>query len=478
MNYILQRNIWSFCFSIYHIIPIRSPQLVRPYSVFRIPSSSKKPSYEMEDPEEIVLIKNPYLHEQLFVGVIKFFGYGFGMLPALPHFISNGKVPTSKALSNQSYSYVEHGERVYRSHESKDQLITKFGDVKTLNQSIMRSAKLHPDRRCFGKRVLLNKKEEFDALNQKMVIKYSFGDFVWKTYEMVWNDVQNISRFLIDNHIDSQQNFALFANTSLEWLTMTLSLLNVSCPIVTVYPSLSDDAITYAFDLTKITGVLVDEKTLPRLMLIIDKLPHLKHVIISTHIEPVKTLPEKGSRSIEFNYFDNVLQYKSDTNPQSHEPQDTNALAVIMFTSGSSGIPKGVMISHKNILAVAASVQNNPAINKHHRYAAFLPSSHVFEFFMELAMLLFGSTIGFCTPLTLLDTSPMIQPGTKGDLVVFRPTFMIAVPLFLERVEKGIIQQLKLKSRIKQLLFQTCYSMKMFYRNYGFDTPILDRYPI
>ncbi|KAF1743920.1 hypothetical protein MXB_3661 [Myxobolus squamalis] len=100
-----------------------------------------------------------------------------------------------------------------------------------------------------------------------------------------------------------------------------------------------------------------------------------------------------------------------------------------------------------------------------------------------MALLSFGSTLGFCTPLTLLDTvrkiiniqSPMIKPGTKGDLLVLKPTIMIAVPLFLERLTKGVIENLRSKSRLKQLLYQNCYAMKIFYRKLGFKTPILDK---
>ncbi|KAF1741774.1 hypothetical protein MXB_1489 [Myxobolus squamalis] len=96
-----------------------------------------------------------------------------------------------------------------------------------------------------------------------------------------------------------------------------------------------------------------------------------------------------------------------------------------------------------------------------------------------MALLLFGSTLGFCAPNSLLDNvrgftyiqSPMIKPGTRGDLLVLRPTIMIVVP----RLAKGVLDNLRAKSRFKQLLYQTCYAMKRSYRKLGYDTPVMDK---
>ncbi|KAF1743261.1 hypothetical protein MXB_2906 [Myxobolus squamalis] len=131
-------------------------------------------------------------------------------------------------------------------------------------------------------------------------------------------------------------------------------------------------------------------------------------------------------------------------------------MALIMFTSGTTGTPKGVMISHKNIIAVTSGIKDIKPLTKYNIYAAFLPSAHIFEYYMEMALLAFGSTLGFCTPFTLLDKSPMIKAGTKGDLPILKPTVMIVVPY-------------------QQILYQTCYAIKIFYRKLGHETPIMDR---
>ncbi|KAF1744443.1 hypothetical protein MXB_5596 [Myxobolus squamalis] len=72
-------------------------------------------------------------------------------------------------------------------------------------------------------------------------------------------------------------------------------------------------------------------------------------------------------------------------------------------------------------------------------------------------MIGFGKTIGFATPRTLFDTSDMIITGTKGDLAVLKPNIIITVPLLLERIKNKVIEKVQCQSRLKRLIFQTCY---------------------
>lgn len=168
-----------------------------------------------------------------------------------------------------------------------------------------------------GKRRLINTSKEFDKINNKTIAKYTFGEFMWKSYSQVLNEVQNISQNLIDMGFNADKKMALFCNTSQEWLTMAISLVNISSPLVTVYPSLSDDSVLYAFNLTEVHGVMVDEKTLPRLLSLIDRLPSLKYIIYMTHIEIIDQEPKLPEGSlIKFVYIESLYKYAGNTDPR------------------------------------------------------------------------------------------------------------------------------------------------------------------
>lgn len=106
--------------------------------------------------------------------------------------------------------------------------------------------------------------------------------------------------------------------------------------------------------------------------------------------------------------------------------------AIIMYTSGSTGIPKGVLLSHKNVISVMKTFCDIVEIKPDDVFLAFLPLAHVFELLAESVCLLSGVPIGYSSPLTMIDSSSKIQKGSKGDASVLRPTCVTSVPVSFE----------------------------------------------
>lgn len=100
-----------------------------------------------------------------------------------------------------------------------------------------------------------------------------------------------------------------------------------------------------------------------------------------------------------------------------------------MYTSGSTGVPKGVLLSHTNVISVMKSFCDVVEIRPDDVFLAFLPLAHVFELLAESVCLLSGVPIGYSSPLTMIDSSSKIQRGSKGDASVLRPTCVTSVPV-------------------------------------------------
>lgn len=156
-------------------------------------------------------------------------------------------------------------------------------------------------------------------------------------------------------------------------------------------------------------------------------------------------------------------------------PPKGEDIAIIMYTSGSTGTPKGVLLSHKNCIATMKGFCDMVEIYPEDVLIGFLPLAHVFELVAESVCLMTGVSIGYSTPLTLIDTSSKIKRGCKGDASVLRPTCMTSVPLILDRISKGINDKVNSGSAFRKALFKFLYQYKVKWIQRGYQTPLIDK---
>lgn len=147
-----------------------------------------------------------------------------------------------------------------------------------------------------------------------------------------------------------------------------------------------------------------------------------------------------------------------------------------MYTSGTTGVPKGVMISHRNLVAAnAGQCRAIDKLNEADVYVAYLPLAHVLELSAEIGCLTYGVAVGYSSPLTLMDISSKVKRGCKGDLSVLRPTLMAVVPTICDRLYKGIVDKVNGSPPWFQALFHLMVQRKRDKLESGYNSPFLNR---
>ncbi|XP_050207048.1 long chain acyl-CoA synthetase 8 isoform X2 [Mercurialis annua] len=321
------------------------------------------------------------------------------------------------------------------------------------------SCKKHSQYRFLGVRKQISREfiEAGDGSGKKFE-KLHLGEYEWQTYGQVFDRACNFASGLIGLGHDQDARAAIFSDTRAEWFIALQGCMRQNVTVVTIYSSLGDEALIHSLNETQVQTLICDSKLLKKLAAISSKLTAIKNIIYFEDGE--SAIPESMS-DWTVSSISEVEKLGKDK-PLPPSLPSKNAVAVIMYTSGSTGLPKGVIITHGNIVATTAGVMSViPKIGTNDVYMAYLPLAHVLELAAECVMLTSGCAIGYSSALTLTDTSNKIKKGTKGDASVLKPTLMAAVPAILDRVREGVQKKVDAKGGLAKQLFNIAYKRRL-----------------
>ncbi len=210
--------------------------------------------------------------------------------------------------------------------------------------------------------------------------------------------------------------------------------------------------------------------------------PNLSKCIVFESPSPAQRSDKKNSRvsdKVESILFRQLIsdgkRAADDGSLPPRVPPTEKDCAIIMYTSGSTGQPKGVMLSHRNLVSAFSALVNIAKFSSRDRYIGYLPLAHVLEMLAETACLVYGIKIGYSSANTLTNKSSKVKAGCKGDANLLRPTLMCSVPLILERIYKSIVETMKRQGWAAEELFHYFVRYKMKWADRGFDTPLLNK---
>ncbi len=277
--------------------------------------------------------------------------------------------------------------------------------------------------------------------------KFPIGDALVTKQDGVWvktstqeyvAKANTISRALLRMGIQKNDKIAIISsNNRTEWHIMDIGILQTGAQSVPIYPTISEDDYQYILNHSEAKYCFVsDEEVLRKLKLIQHKVPHLKEVYAFNHIENCKNWSELLALGADTSNQNEVEERKN-----SVQPLD---LATIIYTSGTTGKPKGVMLSHNNIVSnVLDSANRIPFEEGKSRALSFLPICHIYERMVTYIYQYYGVAIYFG------ESIEKISENIKE----VHPTVMTGVPRLIEKVYEKIIAKGSELTGIKRKLF-------------------------
>ncbi len=226
------------------------------------------------------------------------------------------------------------------------------------------------------------------------------------------------------------------SNNRIEWNFVDLAILMIGAVHVPVYPTISDDDFKFIFKDAEIKYVFVsDEKLYNKISVIAKDIPTIKNVhtfnevVGATHWKELLSIGEK-----------NPQPERLESIKRSISPAD---LATMIYTSGTTGTPKGVMLSHSNLVSNVLASKVFVPVREDGRALSFLPLCHVYERMLNYLYQYLGISIYYAESI-----------DTIGDnLKEVKPKVFVAVPRVLEKIYDKVIAAGNNLTGIKKKLF-------------------------
>jgi len=254
------------------------------------------------------------------------------------------------------------------------------------------------------------------------------------------NFVQNLSLGLRDLGIKKGNKLILLSENCPNWVITDLANLCLGGITVPVYPSLMPEQIKYIIEDSDAEVVVCSSPELWQKIQVIKKdLTKVKHYIVFFKDPPeevftLEQIMERGEKVSKENpglFEEMALKV---------EPEDD---ASILYTSGTTGIPKGVILTHKNFISNIKTTLSIIDISYKDTVLSFLPLSHVLERMVVFCYLYMGASIAFAESLDTL----------AENLLEIRPNIMVSVPRVFEKIYSKVIDNVLSSSPLKRKIF-------------------------
>ncbi|MFN2395420.1 MAG: long-chain fatty acid--CoA ligase, partial [Bacteroidales bacterium] len=291
-------------------------------------------------------------------------------------------------------------------------------------------------------------KRNFDLLERFIQHPDTIGRFKlggvengkWKEYNTKeYKDiVLNVSMGLLSLGFKPGDKVATITNNRPEWNFMEMGIGMAGMVHVPVHPTLSEDEIVYILNHSESSLVIVSDAALYKKLQNIKKNLSFTHQILTFNqvegAENWSVIPEKGKANATI-YYDKVMDIREGITEED--------LLTIIYTSGTTGLPKGVMLSHKNLMSNAIATADIQHLNHNHKALSFLPLSHVFEHMVNYEYHYLGVSVYYAESINTI----------ARDIKDLQVDGFIAVPRLLESIYDKIMQKAKKLSSIKRFIF-------------------------
>ncbi len=273
----------------------------------------------------------------------------------------------------------------------------------------------------------------------------------WRKYSTkeIKQKIDEISLGLLKMGFDSGDAFAIISGNRVEWNLIDLAILQIGGTDVPMYPNMSETDYEYIFNDSEVKLVFVQNNELyKKVKRVLPNCPTIKKIYSFEKVNGCdfwEDIPNNADESLRDKLESNKANVKEDH------------LATLIYTSGTTGVPKGVELTHKNILANVKSIQAIMPINHEQRMISFLPLCHIFERTATYFYMYVGGSIYYAQSIDKVG----------DNLKEIKPNFFTTVPRLLEKIFDKIMEKGRDLPPAKRAIFGWAVNLANHYHPMG-----------
>ncbi|EFA84511.1 fatty acyl-CoA synthetase [Heterostelium album PN500] len=290
------------------------------------------------------------------------------------------------------------------------------------------------------------------------------GPYGWITYKEASNRAVNIGAGLVHLGIQKGDRIGIFSINRPEWILSDMGAVNHGMVPVALYATLGPNAIEFIINHADIKLVLCEAKNIDKML----QLTTTKGMttIVSFDAPTEAVLNKLKESSIQF-YTLAQLEQLGAAHPTPATPSGPEDICTILYTSGSTGNPKGVILTNTNMVSEVAGAYFSPAgLTSEDVHMSYLPLAHSFERAVACMVCYVEARIGFYSG---------VIPELFNDIHVLKPTFLVGAPRVWQKLHDKTWLTVNSGSWLTKTLFNWGFSSKQSALRQGSSTPIWDK---
>ncbi|KAM6541725.1 hypothetical protein CsatB_006172 [Cannabis sativa] len=330
---------------------------------------------------------------------------------------------------------------------------------------------LHSPWDFFSESVKRNPKSPL--LGQRQITDSKAGQYVWLTYQEVHDEAVRMASAMRSRGVNPGDRCGIYGTNCSQWIIAMQACYSHAVTYVPLYDTLGPNAVEFIINHGEVSIAFVQENKIPSILSCLPNCSSYIKTIVS--FANVTSLQKKEGEKLGVSCFSwEEFSQLGNLSGELPEKQRTD-FCTLMYTSGTTGEPKGVILSNEAIMAEILSTDKmleltDKVFSEDDVYFSYLPLAHVYDQIVENYCIYKGSAIGYWRG----DIRFLMD-----DLQELKPTIFCGVPRVYDRIYAGIFHKVSSGGTLKKMLFQYAYNYKLANMEKGLPhdkaAPLMDK---